>query len=325
MKRVEKPEGKYNIVVNEVEIPECGETEVLIEANHSLISRGSELWRRYQREEAIDHERMGYSLAGEIVEVGEKVESFCLGDVVAASAPHAAYVTREVVDQPRSPRVVSLPNGVDTEIGTFWPLSTSSVRWIKECDPDPGDAVVVQGQGLVGSGCMQVLLADTEAHVVAVDALDIRCALARDLGAHEVINVSEEDPVEAVTAILDGKADIVIEAVGGPAGAKAFRQAQEMVRHGGLIQVIGLYEDEPLPLDSSAIQGRRLVGGFVDRSTEARRSGSDRALELLASGEIDFANMITDRFPATEAATAFDYLYEDPEEALGVILDWTDV
>ena len=66
MKRIAKPAGAYNIVVEEVETPAIASTEILIRAECSLISRGSEIWRRYVREEAIDHRSMGYSLVGRV-------------------------------------------------------------------------------------------------------------------------------------------------------------------------------------------------------------------------------------------------------------------
>ena len=114
----------------------------------------------------------------------------------------------------------------------------------------------------------------------------------------------------------------MVEAVCGRAGAWAFTQAQDMVRRGGLLQVIGLYEDEPLPLDSGKIQGRRLVGGYLDAGRRA--AGSDRALQLLAEGRIQMEKMITHRFPFTEGAAAFDLLYNRLEETMAVILVWKE-
>ena len=73
MYRVAKPKGIQNIVVEEVAVPEVAATEVPIRAETSLISRESEIWRRYVHEEAIGPQIMGYSMVGSIVEVGSKV------------------------------------------------------------------------------------------------------------------------------------------------------------------------------------------------------------------------------------------------------------
>lgn len=321
MKRVAKPAGRFNIAIEETDPPRPAPTEVLIRAECSLISRGSEIWRRYAREEAIDPRIMGYSLAGQVVEVGAEVAEFAPGDRVAALAPHAELVAMEVVAPAHRPSVVRLPAGVSAEAGTFWPLATSSVLWMEELRAQPGDPVVILGQGLVGSGCMQILRALTGARAIAVDALPPRCTLARLLGADAVVDAAAEDPVVAVKRLTGGEgAQAVVEAVGGRAGAAAFAQAQDMLRRGGLLQVLGLYEDGPLPLDSAKIQGRRLVGGYLD--PEQRPRASDRALQLLAGEQLQAARMITHRFPFAAAAAAFDLLYHRPGETLGVLLMW---
>ena len=321
MKRVAKPEGEYNIVIEDVPIPEIAPTEVLIRAECSLISRGSEIWRRYIRPEAIDHQSMGYSFVGDVVAVGARVDGFSIGDRVAAIAPHAEYVAVEIVSSRHQDPVVHLPDAVSSEAATFWPLSTSSVLWMWEIEAREEDTVAILGQGLVGSICMQALNAEANPRVIAVDALPLRCDLAGRLGADHVVDASSEDPVKAVKGLTDGAgADIVVEAVGGRAGAAAFAQAQDMVKRKGLIQVIGLYEDEPLPLDSGKIQGRRIVGGYSDGGK--RSLGSDRALQLLGEKKINAEAMITHRFPFQEAAEAFDLLYTRLGDTMGVVLVW---
>lgn len=323
MKRVAKPAGAYNIVLEEVDVPTITASEILIRAERSLISRGSEIWRRYVREEAIDHRSMGYSLVGEVVEVGAEVEAFKVGDRVAALAPHAQYVTVDVVDVRHKPAAVRLPEGVSAEAGTFWPLGTSSVLWMWQTAAGASDTMVIQGQGLVGSGCLQAAKAQGVGRVIGVDGLSLRCALARELGADEVVDTSEVDPIARVMELTDGQgADVVVEAVGGRAGAAAFAQAQDMLKRGGLLQVLGLYEEEPLPLYSSKIMGKRLVGSYLDGSE--RPKGSARTLELLAAGQIQFDKMITHRFAYVEAAEAFDLLYNRLGETMAVLLTWDD-
>ncbi len=321
MKRVAKPEGAYNIVLEEVEIPPVSDSEVLVKAERSLISRGSELWRRYVRPEAIPHSAMGYLLTGRVVEVGARVTEFSPGDRVSTRNPHAEYVAVDVLNSPDDPKVGLLPPEVSMEAGLFWPRTTSCVLWVRETGARKGDDMVILGQGLVGSVIMQVAKADGLARVIAVDALPYRCEMARSLGADEVVDASTEDPVEAVMRLTGGAgADIVVEAVGGKAGIRAFAQAQDMVKRGGLLQVVGLYEDEPLPLDSSKIQGRRLVGGSLDRGLRA--DAAKRAMQLLGERKVRAEETITHRFPADQAAAAYEFVYKHPEESQGVVLVW---
>ncbi len=320
MKRVIKPEGAYHVEIEDVPLPEIRQTEVLIKTERTLISRGSEIWRRYVREEAIDPQIMGYSLAGTIVQVGAQVDDLSMGERVAALAPHAEYVAVEVVNARNKPSVVSLPDAVTSEAATFWPLVTSSVLWMRETGAGPDDTMVILGQGLVGSCCMQVARHLQNCRVIAVDALDLRCDLADQLGADAVVNAGQTDSIAAVKELTGGlRADVVVEAVGGRAGAQAFAQAQDMVRRGGL-QVVGLYEGEPLPLDSSKIQGKRLIGGYLDSTR--RPQGSDTAIQLLMEGKIQTEAMVTHRFDCEDAADAFDLLYTRLDEAMAVVMVW---
>lgn len=323
MKRVAKPEGRFNLVLEEVPLPEPGPHEVRVRAVRSLISRGSELWRRYVRPEAIDPQIMGYSLAGVVDAVGPQVARFAPGDRVAVVAPHAQYVVRDarVPSPPGGPSVTLLPAELDFDAAPFWPLVTSAVIWTDAEEIQTEHSVVILGQGLVGSLMLQVARSGARGRLIALDTLPPRLAIATAIGADDVVDAGEGDPVAAVMQLTDGQgADVVVYAVGGSRGPEAFAQAQRMVAPGGLLHVVGLYEDAPLPLDSRAIQRRRLLGGAPPHAN--RSESAKRAVDLLASGQIATERMITHHFPYTQAADAFRLLYQRPDQTLGVELDW---
>ena len=324
MKRLAKPEGKYNLILEEVPIPEPGVDEVRVKAVRSLISRGSEMGARYTREHAVSPDRMGYSMAGTIDAVGSDVTQFTPGDRVVAMAPHAEYtVSTASTGSPRDQsRVVTLPDDVDFDRAPYYPLTAGAVTWVNLEEIGLSDTVVILGQGLVGSLMLQVMKANGRGHVIAVDALDNRCEMATKLGADRVVHAGEEDPVAAVHKLTNGVgAHLVVYAVGGPAGPKAFDQGLDMLGIDGTLHLIGLYEDEDLPLSSTKIQRRRLIGGYYD--TSIGLSSYRRAMSLLASGVIDTQLMTTHRFAFTEATDAFELLWNRPGEAFGVLLEWT--
>jgi L-iditol 2-dehydrogenase len=315
MIRVIKPEGFGNIQLEDVPTPEISGRQVLVRTRTTLISRGSELFRRYIREEAIPPSMMGYSLTGVIERIGSDVTEYQVGQRVMAGAPHAEYAVGEV------DVVVPLTDDVSFEEGTFLGLSTSAVAWADSSEVQRGDTIVIVGQGIVGSLMMQVLRGYGPDRVITVDALPLRCRISDELGADVAINASDEDPVEAVLRLTDGKgADLVIDCVGGHAGVKSFEQAQDMVRRKGTIQLIALYQQAPLLLHASKIMSKRLVAGIL--TDEPRSQIALRALEKLRSGEIQAGRMITHRFPYTEAKEAFDLLWNNPGEALGVLMIW---
>ena len=323
MKRVIKPEGRFNIAIEDVPMPEPGAGEVRIRAVRSLISRGSEIGARYTREHAVSPDIMGYSLAGVIDALGPGVDSFTCGDRVVALAPHAEYVVcPAILSSPQDqPIVVPVMGGVDFDMAPYWPLVAGAVSWVDIEEIEPNHTVVILGQGLVGSLLLQVAKHNGRGRIIAVDALSSRCVLAERLGADAVVNAAEEDPVRAVRRLTAGAgADIVVYAVGGPAGVKVFDQGLEMLAVGGLLHLIGLYEDEPLPLFSGKIQRRKIIGGYYGQGIGS--GTARRAMQLLQAGSIQTEQMTTHRFSCGEAARAFDLLYNNMDEALGVLLDW---
>jgi threonine dehydrogenase-like Zn-dependent dehydrogenase len=319
MFRVIKPEGFGNIQLEEVPIPEINANQIRVKTDTTLISRGSELFRRYILEEAVSPSIMGYSLTGTVDAVGNQVTDYRVDDRVMVVAPHAQYVVAE----PNSTdgRTVPLPTDVSFENGTFLPLATSAVAWADSSGVKAGDTVVILGQGLVGSLMMQVMRGYSLGQIISVDALPLRCELSVQLGADVSINAKEEDPVSAVRRLTDGKgADLVIDCVGGHAGVKSFEQAQDMVRQFGIIQLIALYQQKPLPLHSSKMMNKRLVAGIL--IDEPRANFAARALQKIQRGEIRASQMVSHRFHYTEAKAAFDLLWNSPGDTLGVLLKW---
>ena len=215
MRRLTKPAGRYNLVLEDVPVPEPGPTEVRVKAVRSLISRGSEIGRRYTREEAIDPQMMGYSMSGVVDAVGESVTHLDIGDRVVVSAPHADYVVRDAtIGSPDDrPLVYPIDPAVDFDAAPYWPLVSGCVTWAVGEAAEQTDTIVIVGQGLVGSLLLQVHKANGIRRVVAVDALDLRCELAHKLGADVVIDASREDPVKAVHKLTSGVgAEIVVYA-----------------------------------------------------------------------------------------------------------------
>lgn len=320
MWRVGKHEGVGNVVLEQVPVPQPGPGQALVRTHASLISRGSELWRRYERQEAIDPGMMGYSTTGVVARAGAAVTEFTAGDRVVATAPHAEFSLVPAQEAPH-PRLYHLHDGLSFEQGAFHPLATSSAGWTRAAQITPDDSVVVLGQGIVGNLIMQFARRYHPARLIAVDALDLRCDQARASGAPEVVNAAREDAVATVMRLTQGKgASVVVDCVGGRAGLRSFAQAQEMLAPGGLLQLVGLYHGEPLPLDASKMMGKRLLGSYppdADRAAMGRE-----AMAALASAEVRVDHLITHRFPGRQSKEAFDLLYQHPEQALGVLLLW---
>ena len=321
MIRIIKPEGFGNIQLQEAPIPDIGAREVLVRAEATLISRGSELFRRYIKEDEVPQRIMGYSLAGTVERTGDAVGEYRVGQRVFVTAPHAQYAVGDA--DSTDARLVPLPEGVTSEQATLLRLATEATAWAASSGARQGDTIVILGQGVVGSLMLQILRGYEPERIVTVDPLPLRQRLSRELGADLVIDPAQEDPVAAVGRLTGGAgADLVVDCVGGYDGVRSFEQAQDMVRRGGTLQLIAAYQQRPLPLDSAKIMHRRLVAGIL--VDEPLSQIALRAAAMIERGEIQADRMITHRFPYTQAKEAYDFLWNSPQEALGVLLIWRE-
>ena len=318
MQQLEKLDGVGNVQMVEAEIPVPGPDEVLLKVRRSLISRGSELFRRYVMPEALPPSMMGYSDAGDVINFGTKVKEVKPGDRSNVGGPHAQYVVGNHEH---------IPPSLDYESATFIGLATSATMWARSTPINPGDVVVVLGQGIVGNLYMQVVRERDPGKVITVDATKLRCQISKDSGADIVINVSETDSVKAVMDLTNGKgADVVVECVGGNAGLKSFEQAQRMMKKDGILHLIAKYQgakeagDGLLPLDSGIFMDKLLIAGVrVEGDRSIHRTD---AANMLVNGFIKVGPMVTHRLPWQETAEAYHMLFNKPDEALAVILNW---
>lgn len=322
MRRLHKAPGFGNVELETTSVPVPGPREVLVRVHRSLISPGSEIGGRYRKAEATNPQGFGYSAAGKIAAVGPDVDSALVGKRVAAVSPHAEYVVGNI-DAYGGGAVIFMPDGVDWDQAIFHPLATGAVLWTEIANPTACEDVVVVGQGLVGNLILQVARRYRPRQLIAIDALPFRCELAAACGATTVINASASDPVDAVKELTGGEgAHLVMECVGGPAGVRSFEQSVRMTRPRGRIHLISLYHEQPLPLDSSAIQGRMLIGGYFTDLGTSWRPSADEAMRLLSNGSIETTSLITHRFRPEDGQAAFDLLHERPGDAFGVVFDW---
>ena len=195
------------------------------------------------------------------------------------------------------------------------------MAWTQAPPMEPGDTVVVNGQGIVGNLCAQAVRIRHPGQVITIDALDMRCRISRQCGADEVINVSETDSVQAVMDLTDGKgADVVFECVGGSSGGGAFEQALRMVRKNGVLHLVALFQGRPLSLDSNEAAGKMIITSYFRSLSRLERSKI--AVDMIMDGRFKIDPLITHRPSWVEADHIHNMLYEHPDRMLGVVLQW---
>lgn len=186
------------------------------------------------------------------------------------------------------------PDGLDPALMTLVEPLSSCINAQEKAEVGLGDAVAILGAGPVG--CMHAVLARARGafQVVLVDVDPGRLALAAPFGADARVDASAGDPVEAVRALTGGRgASVVVAATPSP---RAAVQAVEMARKGGrVVQFGGLPQDESRPgIDVNRIhyQALHLIGVTTFAPHHNRK-----ALELVASGRVPAAQLVTHRFP----------------------------
>jgi L-iditol 2-dehydrogenase len=164
----------------------------------------------------------------------------------------------------------------------------------------PAADVVVLGAGPIGLLHVQVAVR-RGARVIAVDPLRQRRAVARDLGAHNVIDPELGDPVTQMRELTGGYgASIVIVAVGSMPAAE---QAIAMARKGGFVNLFaGIYPPTELRIDPNRLHYDEIS---LTGSHDYGPSEFTEALRLLEHGMIRVTPLMTHRYPLVEIAAAF--------------------
>jgi alcohol dehydrogenase, propanol-preferring len=172
--------------------------------------------------------------------------------------------------------VVRVPDGLDPfDAAPLTCAGVTTYKAVKVAGTRPSDLVAVFGVGGLGHLAIQYA-AIAGGRVVAVDLIDEKLELARELGAEFVVNAAREDPVEAIQRL--GGADQAIALAVSP---KAFEQAYASLRRGGTLVFVALPAENTveLPIFETVLNGITVVGSIVGTRTDLRE-----VFELHAAG-----------------------------------------
>lgn len=182
-------------------------------------------------------------------------------------------------------------------------INTAKVR--------PGATVAVLGLGGVGLNSMFAAILSGADRVIAVDVLDHKLALARQLGATDTVNAGDPDCIERIREMTGGGVDYAFELAGVP---KALEAAYAMCRRGGTVVTAGLPEPNAklsLPIAQMVTDNRTVMGSYMGSCVPRRdiprfislyRQGK-LPVDRLRSGFVDFEGLNAgfDRLAAGEA------------------------
>jgi propanol-preferring alcohol dehydrogenase len=173
--------------------------------------------------------------------------------------------------------VVNVPDGVDPlDAAPLTCAGVTTYKAVKVAGTRSSDLTAVFGVGGLGHLAIQYA-AIAGGRVIAVDLIDEKLELARELGAEFTVNAANEDPVAAIQKL--GGADQAIALAVSP---KAFEQAYGSLRRGGTLVFVALPADNEvtLPIFETVLNGITIVGSIVGTRTDLRE-----VFELHAAGK----------------------------------------
>ncbi len=174
--------------------------------------------------------QLGYSQAGRVLAVGEGVEGIRVGDRVASNGPHAEMV---LVPKHLAARV---PKGVSAEDACFTVVGAISLHGVRLLEPTLGETHLVMGLGLLGQLAVQILAA-AGCRVLAIDPDPAKVYLAEQFGA---IGIRGGDPVRSILELTEGVGVDGVLITASTPSREPILQSADACRHRGRIVLVGV-------------------------------------------------------------------------------------
>lgn len=322
--------GKVDVRVEAISPP--GPGEVLCAAHKSLISIGTETyclrgifdadtnWARWVQFPF----RPGYSMAAQVIAVGEGVTTLKEGDRVAGWVVHRSHF------KARPESLQRIPDGVSDEEATWIALGATTQLGVRRAAHALGERVGVVGMGILGQLVVQYLALSGARQIIAIDPVQSRLAVAQAHGATHGLALDVHAARAVIDEITDGKGlDVIYDVTGHPA---VLAGCIPLVRKLGRVILLG---DCPTPsqqhLSAGVVSNSIAILGIHGSMTPAHASDynpwtRDEIVALffdyLRQGRMQVSHLVTHRYSPLEAPAVYDGLTRDRSAALGVLFDW---
>lgn len=335
-------------------ITECPSDRIVVRSRCSSISAGTETLlylKKWNTDPNVDYERVrlgylwdmeearkdpGYALAGDVIEVGDDVQGFQVGDRVITMVGHADYAVC-----PTEPwRTLKIPDKVTYEEASLVVLASVALHGVRRAKLELGEDLVIMGAGIVGLFAVQFANLCGASPIVSVDLNDSRLELAKVLGADYAVNPSRQDLVQTVKDNIgsDG-VTCTIDATGNPS---VLQSGLRIARTGGRVVVVGaavgatvldMFNDfmiKELQLIAAQQPANPTQETAYYRFTQQKCR--QMILDMIANRTIRVDELITHRFDYKSVPAVYDMLGNAKaadlqgqsvnREMIGVLLDW---
>jgi len=285
---------------------------------------------------------LGYSCAGKVMEIGNGVDEFRVGDKVACFG--SGYASHsEVVFIPKN-LCVKIPENVDFESAAFVGLGAVALHGVRMAEVRLGDNIVIIGLGLLGLIAVQLVKA-SGGNVLGVDIDKEKVSLALKLGADEVVVSGKENVVSKVEKFSKGYGADAVIILASTNSNQPIELAAEIARERAKIVVPGMVKlDLPRKIfyekELQFVISRSTGPGMYDYMYEEKgidypisyvrwteKRNMQEFLELLGKGKVRLNDFITHHFNIEDAEKAYQMIIEESktsEKYIGVLLSYNE-
>lgn len=287
---------------------------------------------------------LGHEVAGTVVAVAPGVESVRIGDKVAVNPsrpcgackfcleglPNQCLDMRFYGSAMRTPHVqgafrnmllceatqcVKVAEHVPLRLAALAEPFSVGLHGVSRAGPLLGKRVLVSGCGPIGVLAIAAARAHGAAEITATDVVDEPLAIARAMGADQVINVAQDKTWVSRYSVDKGTFDVMLECSG---NERALRDGLEVMRPRGVVVQLGLGGDVSIPQNMVVAKELNICGSFRFHAEFAL------AVRLINEGRVDLSPVVTHTFPMLKAREAFE-LASDRKQAMKVLIDFADV
>jgi L-iditol 2-dehydrogenase len=236
----------------------------------------------------------------------------CTAGFEPSGGGFAQYV--RVMDWIVEQGTVKIPPTVSFEQACFVEPVNTCMKGIEALHLQPGETVLAIGQGPIGI-ILSVLARRAGASVITSDLYPERLRISKSLGFDQTIDASQQDAVRSVREQTEGRgADAVILAVG---SNSLIRPAMDAARPGGRVLLFAQTQRGEVVVDPAAIcvDEKALVGSY-----SASVDLQEESVRFVMNREMDLEQLISHRFPLSDAAQALDLAAHPQPASMKVVI-----
>lgn len=324
---------QMDLRLEDAAIPSIGDKDILVKVHSSGICGTDLHFLRMGPRYPGKPMPLGHEWAGEIIQKGQRVTKFSIGDRVAYNSNNSPadmgrggecgglshfVALRNIDDHPQSLCRIP-PNMSNDHAALVEPISVGT-HAVNRAKLSKGETVTVFGAGPIGLGIIMTLKSRGFDDVIVFELSPLRRQLALELGAAQVYDPRVDKPSDILGAqrghgniwgIPHPKTDVYFEATG---AAGLLSDITRFCNKGSRIITIAVHR-QPLELDGTRLMSKEIsiigASGYPIEFPEIMAS--------IAEGSINPERMITHRFNAKDFAEAFKTA-DTPSLAAKVIL-----